>query len=134
MERVPVDREIVTRFADHLRGTNGHLWGRPATGTTAKYLLTELVRCGACGGGMIVKTRAHGRKRSYRYACSWRDAHGQRRAVRVGLRVRPESVTHVSGIRCNPSLRNEPIGVWRPPSGCARVGTPETFIQGDIAA
>jgi hypothetical protein len=44
--------------------------GRPPAGTTGKYLLTGMARCGCCDGGMIVKSRAHGRKRSFRYGCS----------------------------------------------------------------
>jgi hypothetical protein len=40
------------------------------TGVGAKYLLVGLARCGLCGGGMLVKSREHGRKRHHRYACS----------------------------------------------------------------
>jgi site-specific DNA recombinase len=54
----------------YLRGTSGQLWGRPPAGTTGKYLLTGLARCGCCGGGVLVKSRQHGRKRSFRYGCS----------------------------------------------------------------
>jgi DNA invertase Pin-like site-specific DNA recombinase len=54
----------------YLRGTKGQLFGRPPAGTTGKYLLTGFARCGCCGGGMIVKSRAHGRKRAFRYGCS----------------------------------------------------------------
>jgi DNA invertase Pin-like site-specific DNA recombinase len=54
----------------YLRGTAGQLWGRPMTGLGAKYLLVGLARCGTCGGGMLVKSRAHGRRRSFRYGCS----------------------------------------------------------------
>jgi hypothetical protein len=41
-----------------------------AAGTTGKYLLTGLARCGCCGGSMLVKSRSHGRKRAFRYGCS----------------------------------------------------------------
>ena len=51
-------------------GTAGELWGRPATGLEAKYLLSGLSRCAVCGGSLLVKTRAHGRKRVARYGCS----------------------------------------------------------------
>jgi hypothetical protein len=58
----------------YLRGTHGHLWGRPADGHESKYLLTGLSRCGACGGTLIVRSRAHGspghRRLVYFYACS----------------------------------------------------------------
>ncbi len=54
----------------YMRGTAGRLWGRPATGLTSKYLLTGLATCARCGGGVLVKSRAHGRKRAHRYACS----------------------------------------------------------------
>ena len=55
---------------NYLAGTQGARWGRPATGTAAKYLLTGLGRCGVCGGGLTVRSRAHGKQRSYRYVCS----------------------------------------------------------------
>ena len=54
----------------YLPGTHGHLWGRQADGHESKYLLTGLSRCGLCGGTMIVRSRCHGRKRAYFYACS----------------------------------------------------------------
>jgi site-specific DNA recombinase len=56
---------------NYLAGTQGARWGRPVTGTAAKYLLTGLGRCGVCGGGLTVRSRAHGKaQRSYRYVCS----------------------------------------------------------------
>ncbi len=54
----------------YLRGTGGVLWGRPMVGTAAKYLLTGLMRCGCCGGGFLVKSGTHGKRRLHRYACS----------------------------------------------------------------
>jgi hypothetical protein len=54
----------------YLRGTNGHLWGRPIDGHESKYLLTGLSRCGLCGGTLIVRSRSHGSKRAFFYACS----------------------------------------------------------------
>src|SRR5262249_12474555 len=39
-------------------------------GVGAKYLLVGLMRCGCCGGGLLVKSRQHGRKRNHRYGCS----------------------------------------------------------------
>ncbi len=54
----------------YLRGTHGHLWGRPVDGHESKYLLTGMSRCGLCGGTMIVRSRDHGRQRAHFYACS----------------------------------------------------------------
>ena len=54
----------------YFRMNKGQLWGRPVAGTASKYLLVGLTRCGCCGGGMVVKSRDHGRKRAHRYACS----------------------------------------------------------------
>ena len=53
----------------YLRGTNGRLWGRPQTGIESKYLLPGLAKCSVCGGGLIVRTRPHGRTRTAFYAC-----------------------------------------------------------------
>jgi site-specific DNA recombinase len=54
----------------YLRGTDGRLWGRPMSGIDSKHLLTGLARCSCCGGGVLVKSRAHGRKRAVRYGRS----------------------------------------------------------------
>jgi hypothetical protein len=54
----------------YLRATNGRLWGRPEVGLESKYLLTGLARCGQCGGTMTVRSRNHGSRRAFFYACS----------------------------------------------------------------
>jgi site-specific DNA recombinase len=54
----------------YLRSTGGKLWGRPIAGTAAKYLLTGLMRCGCCGGNLLVKSGTHGKRRAHRYGCS----------------------------------------------------------------
>jgi hypothetical protein len=53
----------------YLRATDGRLWGRPKD-VESKYLLTGLVRCGWCGGGIYVKTRDHRSRRAGFYGCS----------------------------------------------------------------
>ncbi len=63
-ERLAAGRAI------YLRGSNGHLWGRPAHGSESKYLLTGLARCASCGGTLTVRSRSHGKRRAYFYACS----------------------------------------------------------------
>jgi site-specific DNA recombinase len=63
-------RRVEQTRQTYLRGTRGHLWGRPADGHESKYLLTGLSRCGLCGGTLIVRSRSHGRQRAYYYACS----------------------------------------------------------------
>jgi site-specific DNA recombinase len=55
---------------NYLAGTQGKAWGRPVTGTAAKYLLTGIARCGVCGAGLTVRSRAHGAGRSFRYVCA----------------------------------------------------------------
>ena len=61
-------RLAVSRGA-YLRGTDGRVWGRPLTGVDSKYLLPGLATCACCGGGLIVRSRAHGRRRVSFYAC-----------------------------------------------------------------
>jgi site-specific DNA recombinase len=56
--------------ANYLAGTDGARWGRPVGGTVSKYLLTGLGGCGVCGGGLTVRSRAHGKRRSFRYVCA----------------------------------------------------------------
>ena len=58
---------------NYLRATDGRLWGKPANGIESKYLLTGMVTCSGCGGGMLIYPRTHGspghRKRVFVYAC-----------------------------------------------------------------
>jgi site-specific DNA recombinase len=62
---------IAKARANYLAGTLGTRWGRPVSGTAAKYLLTGFGRCGVCGSGLTVRSRAHGNApRSFRYVCS----------------------------------------------------------------
>jgi site-specific DNA recombinase len=63
------DRLAATR-ATYLRTTQGKLWGRPASGIEAKYLLTGLAQCGCCGGTLHVRSRKVGNRRAYYYGCS----------------------------------------------------------------
>jgi hypothetical protein len=43
---------------------------RPADGRALKYLLSGNARCGLCGGSLVVRSRDHGAKRAFYYACS----------------------------------------------------------------
>ena len=54
---------------NYLRHTNGKLWGESANGIESRYLLTGMATCGACGGGMLVYSRSHGKRRAFFYAC-----------------------------------------------------------------
>ena len=56
--------------AIYLRSTDGQLWGRPANGLESKYMLTGLLRCGACGGTMTVTSSDWKSRRKFAYACS----------------------------------------------------------------
>jgi site-specific DNA recombinase len=66
------------------RSTRGVLHGRAQTGFAvgAKYLLSGLARCGLCGAGFIVRSRASGAGRRFVYACGHHHrARGERCAV-----------------------------------------------------
>ncbi len=52
----------------YLKATGGQAWGRPRD-LDSKYLLSGLARCGLCGGGLIVRSRSHGQRRAFLYAC-----------------------------------------------------------------
>ena len=64
-------RQLASRRASYLGAVQGRPFGRPPSGASVKYLLSGLSRCGVCGGGFIVRSRAHGRSgtRSFRYGC-----------------------------------------------------------------
>jgi DNA invertase Pin-like site-specific DNA recombinase len=54
----------------YLKATNGRAFGRPALGDPSRYLLTNLITCGCCGGPMKVCSRSHGTGRKHFYGCS----------------------------------------------------------------
>ena len=62
----------------YLRSTDGRLQGRPLNGIAAKYLLTGLVSCGACGGSLTIRTRTHGTGRLALYGCLTHHTKGPR--------------------------------------------------------
>lgn len=53
--------------------------GAPPWGIEPKYLLTGLLRCAECGGGMEIRSRSHGSRRVYFLGC----ASYQRRGLSV---------------------------------------------------
>jgi len=64
---------------NYLRATNGHLQGRPANGVESKYLLTGMAVCGACGAGMLIRSRKHnGKARTFLYGCGANFLRGDR--------------------------------------------------------
>jgi hypothetical protein len=63
------ERLAATR-AVYLQGTRGRHWGRPASGIESKYLLTGFAECAVCHGSLHVRSRSHGRRRAFFYACS----------------------------------------------------------------
>jgi hypothetical protein len=62
-------RRLEAAAHTHLRVNRGQLWGRPATGLEARYLLSGISRCGLCGSSMIGHRTTRGRFRSYSYVC-----------------------------------------------------------------
>ena len=56
--------------AVYLKVNSGQCFGRPALASPSKYLLTNLVRCGQCGGTLHVVSRSHGASRKRFYGCS----------------------------------------------------------------
>jgi site-specific DNA recombinase len=63
-------RQLREKGKAYLRGTDGRLWGRPVSGIESKYLLPGIARCAVCNGGLLVRSRSHGRHRQHFYACS----------------------------------------------------------------
>ncbi|HYN07173.1 MAG TPA: recombinase family protein [Vicinamibacterales bacterium] len=63
-----VDARFDGQRARTLRMHNGQLRGRPP-GEGSPYLLTGLLTCGVCGGGMEVLSSASGGRRRFHYRC-----------------------------------------------------------------
>ena len=55
--------------ASYLRSTDGHLHGRPTNGHESPYLLTGFTAC-PCHGSLFVRSRSHGKRRAFFYACT----------------------------------------------------------------
>lgn len=64
-----VQQRAATARVTYLRASGG-TFGRPTDAHESKYLLTGFARCSECGASMLVRSRDHGRKRVYFYACS----------------------------------------------------------------
>ena len=65
-----VDARLTRNKTRYLRTTGGRLWGRPRSGVESKYLLVGFATCGACGGGVSVRSRKHGSRRAFYYVCT----------------------------------------------------------------
>ncbi len=53
-----VHERLAQGRAVYLKRTDGQTWGRPTNPTESKYLLTGLLRCGHCGGGLHVSKQS----------------------------------------------------------------------------
>ena len=65
-----VQERLVASRRRYLTSTHGDRFGRPPNNFESKYLLTGMVRCGACGSNLVVRSRSHRHHRAYFYACS----------------------------------------------------------------
>jgi hypothetical protein len=70
---------IAAASAMYRTSTKGRSFGRPARGNPSKYLLTNLLQCGCCGGSLKVLSRTHGAGRKFFYGCA--GYHDRGRAV-----------------------------------------------------
>ena len=61
-------RRIATSRVQYDRDTQGRR--RRRRDVDSKYLLPSFGRCGMCGGGLHVRSRAHGKRRAFHYACT----------------------------------------------------------------
>lgn len=55
--------------AAYLRSTDGRLHGRPTNGCESRYLLSGFTECAHCRGSIYVRSRSHGSRRAFHYAC-----------------------------------------------------------------
>ena len=60
----------------YLRSTDGKLHGRPTNGQESPYLLTGFTECQTCKGSLFVRSRSHGKRRAFHYACTTHDHRG----------------------------------------------------------
>lgn len=54
----------------YLRATNGQLHGRPTNGHESPYLFTGFTACKECSGSLFIRSRSHGKRRFFHYACT----------------------------------------------------------------
>ena len=54
----------------YLRATDGRLHGRPTNGHESPYILTGFTECKECKGSLFIRSRSHGTRRAFHYACT----------------------------------------------------------------
>jgi DNA invertase Pin-like site-specific DNA recombinase len=57
----------------YLRATDGRLHGRPTNGHESSYLFTGFTEC---KGSLFIRSRSHGKRRAFHYACTTHYLHG----------------------------------------------------------
>ena len=76
--------------AAYIRTNGGKLIGRPSAGVESRYLLTGFATCGACGGGMMIRTRDWKTRRLPFYVCA-NYHHRGKTVCKNGLEIRMAS-------------------------------------------
>jgi hypothetical protein len=54
----------------YLRATDGRLHGRPTNGHESPYLFTGFTECKQCKGSLFIRSRNHGKRCAFHYACT----------------------------------------------------------------
>jgi Recombinase zinc beta ribbon domain len=54
----------------YLRATDGRLHGRPTNDHESPYLFTGFTACRECKGSLFIRSRSHGKRRAFHYACT----------------------------------------------------------------
>jgi site-specific DNA recombinase len=108
-------RRVDAARAQYERATHGQR--RPHRDRDSKYLLTGFGRCGRCGGGLHVRTRAHGQRRACFYACTSHYNKGPAVCSHVDVwpmdEIDHEVLAEIAGAVLNPSDAEEVIAAAR---------------------
>ncbi len=122
-----VDIRAANAKATYLKATGGARFGRPIDARESKHLLTGFARCGHCGGSLVVRSRNHGKTRTFWYACSafhhrGRSVCGNSLEMRIE-RVENEILTDLEGFVLHPKVVRRAIALAiearQPASGLA---------------
>jgi len=97
------------------RVTGGHR--RPHRDRDSKYLLTGFGRCALCSGGLHVRSRSHGRRRAFFYACTSHYSRGPEVCSHVDQwpmeEIDREVLATIAGDVLSPDLADEVVTAAR---------------------
>lgn len=129
---------IAVARADYAADTRGQRSGRPRRrDMDSKYLLPGFARCALCRGGLHVRSRSHGAKRAFFYACTSHYSRGPEVCPHVELwpmdAINEEVLAAIAGDVLRPDLVDEVVTKARELFDQSAQGAHRAALQRELA-